>query len=116
MKLPGLQLAQVSHHKLKNYLLDNNQPAGGPKANFFIANGFSPSNPGKLKQALLLHAKQRPVAGVKDFAYGMKYIIEGELLTPNGQSPKVVTVWQINQGQNVPRLVTAYPAKVRQHD
>lgn len=110
MKLPGLQQAEISHHKLKNYLLDKNHVIGSPKAAFFIAHGFSPRNPDKLRKALLLHGAHNQVTEVKDMEYGIRYIIDGYLLAPDGQSLRVVAVWQIDKGKNFPRLLTAYPA------
>lgn len=110
-----MQKASISRHKLKDYLLDKDHPLGGPKAAFFIANGFSPKNPEKLAKALLLHAERGQVSATTDTGYGIKYIIEGDLLAPNGQALKVVAVWLLDQEEGAPRLVTAYPAKVRSH-
>jgi hypothetical protein len=41
--------------------------------------------------------------------HGEKYIIDGPITTPAGRMPSVRTVWIIDQGDNTPRLVTAYP-------
>jgi hypothetical protein len=42
-------------------------------------------------------------------AHGRKYIIDGAIETPGGKTPLVRTVWIIDRGSDVPRLVTAYP-------
>jgi len=41
--------------------------------------------------------------------YGKKFIIEGQLECPSGEKVKVVTVWVILEGDNIPRFVTVYP-------
>ena len=33
---------------------------------------------------------------------------------PDGRRPRVCTVWQIDEGQTVPRLITAYPLEANQ--
>jgi hypothetical protein len=34
-----------------------------------------------------------------------------EIKTPDERNPCIVTVWIVENGQEVPKLVTAYPAK-----
>jgi hypothetical protein len=46
---------------------------------------------------------------VKESEYGMRYVIEGLLCTPDGRNPVVRTVWILDDEAKVPRLVTAYP-------
>ena len=41
--------------------------------------------------------------------YGMRYSVDGTIETPDGRSPGVRTVWQVDTGDGRPRLVTAYP-------
>jgi hypothetical protein len=41
--------------------------------------------------------------------HGKKYIIDGDIKTQGGKTPVVRTVWIIETGETVPRLVTAYP-------
>jgi len=41
--------------------------------------------------------------------HGKKYIVDGRIETPTGKVPIVRTVWIIDRGETVPRLVTAYP-------
>jgi len=43
----------------------------------------------------------------------MRYIIEGELKTPDERNPKVRVVWFIETDMDLPRLVTAYPSKIK---
>jgi hypothetical protein len=41
--------------------------------------------------------------------HGKKYIVDGAIETPSGKTPVVRTVWIVDEGSDVPRLVTAYP-------
>jgi hypothetical protein len=41
--------------------------------------------------------------------HGQKYIVEGNIETPSGKTPRVRTVWIVDRGLETPRLVTAYP-------
>ena len=41
--------------------------------------------------------------------YGQKYEVGGFLQGPTGREAPVVTVWIVLRGEDVPRLVTAYP-------
>ena len=41
--------------------------------------------------------------------FGPRNEVDGELRTPDGRSPRVRTVWQVDKGQIAPRLITAYP-------
>ncbi len=41
--------------------------------------------------------------------FGIRYVIEGPLNSPDGRSPLVRTVWFIESSEDMPRLITAYP-------
>ena len=43
-----------------------------------------------------------------------RYEIDGELNAPDGRQPRIRTVWQIDEGQIAPRLITAYPLEAEQ--
>jgi hypothetical protein len=42
-------------------------------------------------------------------AYGVAYEIEGPIRTPGGRVVRFVSIWQIDTGSHVPRLITMYP-------
>lgn len=52
---------------------------------------------------------------VKETGFGPRYEVEGELLTPDGRRPRVRTVWQMDEGEVAPRLITTYPLEAS-HD
>lgn len=66
-----------------------------------------------MRVALIEHGKQNPVDSSVESDYGTRYIVEGELDTPDGRTPHVRTVWIIEPHQTSPRLITAYPVRRR---
>ena len=46
-------------------------------------------------------------------SHGVKYVVDGTLLTPQAGEVSLRTVWIIEPGVVYPRLVTAYPAPQR---
>jgi hypothetical protein len=109
MRLPNLYQAVVSEEKIAAYLLNPQHPDGAPKAAFFTAMGFSRADWLVLAAALRQVAEMNDVAGQLESAHGTKYIVDGLLDTPSGRTPRVRTVWIVDHGATVPRLVTAYP-------
>jgi len=109
MKLPNAELAIVSKSKVTSYLLAKDHPIGRAKAAFFVAFGFTTQAWGSLVEALRQHANQHDVARVETSPFGTRYVIEGELISPDRRNPMVRTVWFIEAGSDVPRFVTAYP-------
>jgi hypothetical protein len=62
-----------------------------------------------LAAALRPHGQQHAVSKEKQTGFGPRYEVEGELAAPDGRRPRVRTVWQMDEGQIAPRLITAYP-------
>ena len=109
MKLPNHEQAVVEEPKIVQYLLDPQHPDGAPKARFFLAMGFTRENWGALAEALRRLASDAPVSNQVESRHGRKFVVDGPLDTPSGRVVTVGTVWIINAGEEVPRLVTAYP-------
>jgi hypothetical protein len=78
------------------------------KARFFGQLGFELAAWETLAQALREHAQQHEVRIVTDTPFGPRYEIRGELYSPDGRSPIVCTIWQMNHGKVAPRLITAF--------
>jgi hypothetical protein len=108
--LPDAQLAIVEQRKITRHLLASGHPAGRAKAAFFERFGFRVAEWGRLRDALLEHARSTRSIFIADTEFGRKYVLEGPLTTPDGRKPRVRTVWFVAIGETVPRLVTAYAA------
>lgn len=114
MRLPNGEHARIDESKITGYLLAEESETGRSKARFFAAFGFSVAEWKQLKLALMRHAEQQDVVHIIETGYGKKYIVEGRLETPDRRNPYVRTIWLIEQGSTIPRLITAYPVKGEQ--
>ena len=114
MNLPNANLARVEREKITEYLLNPTHRYGASKARFFAAFGFRQEAWEALAIALREHGQQNEVTRVKETGFGPRYEVEGELIAPDGRRPRVRTVWQIDEGQKAPRLITAYPLEAEE--
>jgi hypothetical protein len=109
MKLPSFESVVVEREKVVEYLLNPAHRYGASKARFFAEFGFSLERWEMLAAALRAHACQHEVTARKETGYGPRFEVDGELDSPDGRHPNVRTVWQLDEGQLAPRLITAYP-------
>ncbi len=109
MTLPNAENAFIEEQKLTDYLLNLNHKVGFSKAKFFRARGYDESNIQRLESELLKLAIQNEVSEIERTDFGAKYVILGEIDTPSGQKATLRTVWQIRNGEEYPRFITAYP-------
>jgi len=112
MNLPNRELALVEHEKVRNYLLNDIHPDGFGKAAFFKALGFQREAWATLADAFRQIGRDFPVTKSMTSAHGRKYIVDGVLQTPVGQTVMVRTIWIVDKGETRPRLITAYPKEV----
>jgi hypothetical protein len=71
--------------------------------------GFNDSNAHLLETGLLSIAQTEEVDAETKSPFGVKYIIDGNLMTPAGIVVSIRTVWIIEKDEDVPRFVTAHP-------
>lgn len=109
MELPNKINAIVPIAKITDYLLSEFHAIGKSKAKFFRSVGFHDDNTGEFQQSLIRLAQIGAVTDSTETAYGKKYVVDGELETPNGDMIRLRTVWIIETGESAPRLVTAHP-------
>jgi hypothetical protein len=109
MKLPHHDQAVVVQAKITRYLLNENHAHGGTKANFFLRFGFTVAQWEVMQAALLQHARIHEVISTRWTQQGINYVIDGELLSPDGRRPYIRTTWCIQYGESIPMFVTAYP-------
>ncbi len=109
-KLPNHEKCVVLEAKITKYLLNPESEHGKSKAQFFRAFGFTIEAWQVLADALKQHAAENEVSNRlirKEF--GVNYVVEGELVTPDGRNPEIRVIWAIDTGDDTPRLVSAYP-------
>ncbi len=105
MKLPHAELALVEQTKICDYLLSSSHRYGASKSRFFAKFGFRAEAWEELALALREHGRQNEVSRVRETGFGPRYEVEGELIAPDGRRPRVCTVWQVDEGQTVPRRI-----------
>jgi hypothetical protein len=109
MKLSNAHLAIVEQGKICDYLLNFDHRFGADKARFFSEFGFRAEAWEVLAGALREQGQRYEVSKVRETGFGPRYEVDGELRVPDGRRPRVRTVWQVDEGQIAPRLITAYP-------
>jgi hypothetical protein len=109
MELPNKLRAYVSISKITDYLLSETHAVGKSKAKFFRSFGFNEANVSQFEQGLVDIARTEMVVETTETVYGKKYVVDGQLKTPSGDMIHLRTVWIIETGDDVPRLVTAHP-------
>lgn len=109
MKLPNADKAIVEREKILDYLLNSAHPHGASKAQFFKMFGFRAEKWEQLAQALRIYGKTHEVKRTRETGFGPRYEVEGKLDAPDGRSPRIRSVWQLDHGAVAPRLITAYP-------
>jgi hypothetical protein len=111
MQLPQANIAVATQEKVIQYLLNAEHPDGSSKARFFHSLGFCAAEWQKLADAIRNLAVKHPVTSSVESAHGRKYIIDGRIESPSGDVAAVRTVWIVDKGCDIPRLVTAFPSK-----
>ena len=101
----------IAREKLVDYLLSPTHRVGKHKAAWFTAFGFSRDRWDELESALARHVRKNDVVAWRDRPYGVEYIVEAPLRTPDRRDPIVRSVWIIGTGEEVPRFVTAFPGR-----
>ncbi len=109
MKLPHPDKLVVEREKVADYLLNTAHRYGASKARFFTHFGFRVQAWEHLAKALREHGQTHDVTKTRETGFGPRYEVEGKLSCPNGRHAQVRSVWQLDQGEVAPRLLTAYP-------
>jgi hypothetical protein len=107
-RLPRADKAIIESEKLSGYILSSVYPVGRFKATLFRKLGYTSENwelfGNSLRELILTH----DATEVEESRYGKKYIVEGPLAGPSGDTMQVVTVWIILKDETIPRFITAY--------
>ena len=109
MRIPNADKAIIAPEKLRDYLLNPAHRRGSAKARMLHSCGYRTDAWHVLEADLRTQHLTADVAVVKTNVYGRRYEIRAPLVTPSGQRVVFQTVWQIDNGTDVPRLLTMYP-------
>lgn len=109
-KMPNANDVLIEHQKITGYLLNLEHEDGGPKARFYMAHGFTRRGWRRLANALRRHALL-DVTETESVSYGVTYVIVGPFPMLDGKTANLQSIWMINHGSSVPRLITAYPVR-----
>ena len=109
MRIPNHSRAVIQADKLRNYLLDISLKRGKSKAALLLSCGYSPDNWQVLEEDLRQYHLRADVTAVRETVYGTRYEIRALLVTPNGRSLTVRSIWQIDVGMDYPRFITLFP-------
>jgi hypothetical protein len=102
--------AIIAAEKMRDYLLDPENPQNDGKAEAFFRLGYSRDDWEVLARDLREQHLSLEARLDAETIYGDQYVIIGTLRGPAG-SDNIKSVWQFDPGSEVPRFVTAYPHK-----
>lgn len=111
MKLPNADRAEATPEKITGYPLSREHPDGRNKAAYFEGFGYTADPWEILAYDLKRHAADHEVTLERPNPFGVRYGVEGPLPSPDGRAPSIRSVWFIEAGSSIPRLVTAYPTR-----
>lgn len=110
-KMPNYDKSRTPKEKFTNYSLDYNNPNARGKAEAYERGlGFTKQNADKLI-AQIHNAVTSGTAHPFEFsvsAYGVKYKYRIPVTGENGKTKNVIAVYQIDNGDDIPRLITNY--------
>jgi hypothetical protein len=113
MKLPNADDLIIEEEKIAGYLLNPKHRYGAAKAAFFMTLGFRLQEWNILADALREHGRSHEIKSSRETGFGPRYLVEGDLQTPPGETAFIRSIWQFDAGSVAPRLITAYPLKNR---
>ena len=113
MKVPFIDEAEVPQAKIVLYLLNPEHRAGRSKARFFSGHGYAAEHWEEMVEALRTHGRKNEVAKQETTPLGVRLVVEGPLALRDGVVAEIRSVWFIESGERVARLVTAYPLRQR---
>ena len=108
MRVPNRDRAIVDTRKLREYLLSPTHPVGRFKAHYFATLGYEVTEWQALEADLRATLESNAVRAVAG-EFGTKCVGRSNITGRNGTHARLITVWIIPMGEEIPRLVTAYP-------
>jgi hypothetical protein len=107
-KLPNAQSAIVEFAKLRDYCLNAEHPRGRHKARVFReALGLTGADAKWLQQQILSGIQTYSAQNQEGDSFGSRWRVDIPM-TRQDRSAVVRTVWMINFGESLPRLITCW--------
>jgi hypothetical protein len=109
IKIPNAEKAIIEQQKIVLYLLDADHPDGGSKARLLLSIGYSVAQWQQLDVDLRSMHLNEDFVAASHTVWGMRYEIVAPIIGPAGDTVLFRSIWQIDLGTGVPRLITMYP-------
>ncbi|MGD0540236.1 MAG: DUF6883 domain-containing protein [Tepidisphaeraceae bacterium] len=109
MRLPNADKAIIAPEKLRDYLLNPAHRRGSVKARMLLRCGYRAEAWEVLESDLRTQHLTVDVQTVRATPFGQRFEIHALLATPKGRRIVFRSIWQIDDGTDVPRLITMYP-------
>lgn len=106
--MPNASQAATPEDKFVNYLLNPDHKEGQHKAHVIESVlGYDRTNWSEFSDKIFREVQKSPVSTITTTKHGTKYKVPVIVYGKKGRFLRLNTVWQIDNGSNVPRLVTA---------
>ena len=106
-RVPNSLLAVTDHNKIQRYALNSNHPRGKEKARVFNSVlGFHYENWDLLSDQIYDKIQTANVSRQEMTEYGERFVVPIRVEGIRNKSMVINTVWQIDNGSNIPRLLT----------
>jgi len=102
---------QIEKSKITDYLLNERHPQGKAKALWFQSHGFHRKKWRVLSNSIRALLENRESEVMTKSPFGYRIVIRGTIPTPQGNTVRIITVWQRDRQALAPRLITAYPER-----
>ncbi|MCH8044749.1 MAG: hypothetical protein IID44_13635 [Planctomycetes bacterium] len=96
---------------MRDYLLNPAHRRGASKAKLLMSMGYDSVRWQRLEIDLREQHLMADVEEVEENDYGTCYVVVAGLTGPSGGTVVFRSIWQIDAGTDVPRLITMYPEK-----
>ena len=105
--MPNASQAATPEYKFVNYLLNPDHKDGQHKSHVIESVlGYDRTNWSELSDKIFREVQKSPVSTITTTNYGTKYKVPVIVHGKKGRFLRLNTVWQIDNGSNVPRFVT----------
>jgi hypothetical protein len=109
MVVPNAEQAVIAEDKICAYLLNVEHRRGGSKAKLLLRMGYTLAEWQRLAADLRTGHLSGEAERVTETEYGTRYELVAPLTGPAGLTILFRSIWQIDLGTDVPRLITMYP-------